>query len=115
MHYVLHAKWSENGAYTTKYLKREGNDAYFSSKSANDYDFRVSVPVLTLEIVGTAFCMRNGVKRALKRRNILKGREITHNFRQRRPMITILEFLGCFDVGKRMHYVQHAKWSEMCA
>ena len=96
MHYVLHAKWSENGAYTTKYLKREGNDAYFSSKSANDYDFRVSVPVLTLEIVGTTFCMRNGVKRAFKRRYILNGREMTHNFRHNRGIIMILEFLGLF-------------------
>ena len=39
--------------------------------------------------------MRNGVKGALKRRNVLNGREITHNFQIQR-MITILVFLGFF-------------------
>ena len=53
------------------------------------------------------------MKGALKRRNILNGRELTHNVRQNLRMITILEFLGLFDAGKRMHYVLHAKWSEM--
>ena len=56
--------------------------------------------------------MRSGVKFAFNRRNILNGREITHNFRQNRRMVTILEFLGCFDAGKCMHYVLHSKWSE---
>ena len=62
----------------------------------NDSDFRVPGLVLSLEIVCTTFCVRNGVKRALKRRNILNGREITHNFLQNRRMIAILAFLGLF-------------------
>ena len=79
----------------------------------NDSDFRVCGLLLTLEIVCITFCMRNPVKWAFERRNILNGREIRHYFRQNRRMITILEFLGLFDAGKRMHYVLHAKWSEM--
>ena len=75
---------------------RERNNAQFSSKFENDYDFRVSGRVLTLENVCSTFCMRNGGKRAFERRNILKGREITHNFRQNRRMIAILEFVGLF-------------------
>ena len=69
--------------------------------------------VLTLENECTTLCMRNGVKWAFERRNILNRKDITHNFRQNLRMITILEFLGLFDAGKRMHYVVHAKWSEM--
>ena len=38
--------------------------------------------------------MRNGLKGAFKRRNILKGREIKHNFRQNRLVIAICESLG---------------------
>ena len=64
--------------------------------SMDDYDFRVPGLVLTLGNVCTTFCMRNGVKRVFKRRNILSGREIAHNVRQNRRMITILEFLGMF-------------------
>ena len=94
MHDVLHAKWSEMGVWTSKYLKRERNKALFSSKSSNDYDFRVSERLLTLENVCSTFCVRSKVKRAFKRWNILNGREITHNSRQNRRVITILEFLG---------------------
>ena len=78
----------------------------------NDYDFFVSVLVLTLENVCTTFCVRSGVKFAFNRRNILNGREITHNFRHNRRMIAICESLGLFRCGKRMHYVLHPKWSE---
>ena len=81
MHYVLHVKWSEKEVQTTKYLKRERNNAQFSSKSTNKSDLRVSVFVLTLENVCTTFCMQNGVKFAFKRGNNLNGNEITHNFR----------------------------------
>ena len=52
--------------------------------------------VLTLESVCTTFCMQNGVKFAFKRRNILNGSEITHNFRQNRRMKAIYESLGLF-------------------
>ena len=96
MHCILHAKWSEKGVLTSKYLKRQRNNASFSSKSSNASDFRVSVLVLTLENLCTTFCERNGVKREFKRRNILSGREITHNFRHNRRMLTILELLGLF-------------------
>ena len=82
MYYVLHVKWSEIRVYTSKYFKRERNNAQFSSKSTNESDLRVSGFVLTLESVCTTFCMKNGVKFAFKRRNILNGNEITHNFRQ---------------------------------
>ena len=78
----------------------------------DDYDFRVPGLELTLGNVCTTFCMRNGVKRVLKRRNILSAREIAHNVLQNRRMITILEFCACFDAGKAMHYFLHAKWSE---
>ena len=96
MHYVLHAKWSEKAVYTSKYFKRERNNAQVSSKSTNDCDLRVSGYVLTLEKVCTTFCMQNGVKFAFKRRNILNGREMTHNFRQNRGMKAICESLGLF-------------------
>ena len=96
MHYVLHVKWSQKDVHTLKYLKRVRNNAQFSSKSTNESDLRVSGFVLTLENVCTSFCMQNGVKFAFKRRNILNGREITHNFRQNRLTIAICESLGSF-------------------
>ena len=96
MHYVLHVKWSEIRVYTSKYFKRERNNAQVSSKTTNDCDLRVSGYVLTLEKVCTTFCMQNGVKRPFKLRNILNGREITHNFRQNRRMNAICESLGLF-------------------
>ena len=96
MHYVLHVKWSEIRVYTSKYFKRERNNVQFSSKSTNESDLRVSGFVLTLENVCTTFCMQNGVKFAFKRRIILNGNEITHNFRQNRRMIAICESLGAF-------------------
>ena len=96
MHYVLHVIWSEKDVQTLKSVKRERNNAQFSSKSTNESDLRVSGFVLTLENVCTTFCIRNGVKRAFKRRNILNGRVITLNFRQNRRMLAILEFLGLF-------------------
>ena len=94
MHYVLHVKWSEIRVYTTKYFKRERNNAQVSSKSTNDCDLRVSGFVLTLENVCTTFCIQNGVKFAFKRRNILNGREITRNVRENQRMIAILVFPG---------------------
>ena len=96
MHYVLHVKWSDIRVYTSKYFKRERNNAHFSSKSTNESDLRVSGFVLTLEIVCTTFCVQNGVKFAFKRRNILKDIEITHNFRQNLRMKAICESLGSF-------------------
>ena len=96
MHYILHVKWSEKEAQTPKYVKRERYKAQFSSKSTNESDLRVSGFVLTLESVCTTFCMQNGVKFAFKRRNILIGREITHNFLQNRRMKAIYESLGLF-------------------
>ena len=96
MHYVLHVKWSEKEVQTPKYRKRERNNALFSSKSTNDSDLRVSGFVLTLENVCTTFCEQNGVKRPFKRRNILNGNEMTHNFRQNRRMKAICESLGLF-------------------
>ena len=54
------------------------------------------------------------LKFAFIRRNILNGREITHKFRQNRRMKAICESLGLFYAGKHMHYVLHAKWSEIC-
>ena len=50
--------------------------------------------VLTLENECTTLCMRNGVKFAFNRRNILSGKEIAHNVRQNRRMLTILEVVG---------------------
>ena len=84
MHYVLHVKWSEIRVYTSKYFKRERNDAQFSSKSTNDCDLRDFGRFSVLENVCTTFSMQNGVKFAFKHGNILNGREITHNFRQNR-------------------------------
>ena len=40
------------------------------------------------------FCMYNRVKRALKRRNISNGREITQNFRRNRQMIEFCDLIG---------------------
>ena len=96
MHYILHVKWSEKEAQTPKYVKRERYKAQFSSKSTNASDVRISEFVWTLENACTTFCMQNGVKRPFKLRNILNGREITHNFRQNRRMIAICESLGLF-------------------
>ena len=96
MHYVLHVKWSEKDVHTLKYLKRDRNNAQFSSKSTNENDLRVSGFVLTLENVCTTFCVQNGVKIPFNRRNILNRNEITHNFRQNRRMIPICESLGSF-------------------
>ena len=96
MHYVLHVKWSEIRVYTSKYFKRERNNAQFSSKSTNDCCLRVFGRFSVLENVCTTFCMQNGVKFAFKRRNNLNGREITHNFRQNRRMKAIYESLGLF-------------------
>ena len=64
--------------------------------SMDDYDFSVPGLVLTLKNVCNTFCMRNGLKRVFKRRNILSEREITHNFRQNLRMTTILEILCLF-------------------
>ena len=89
MHYVLHVKWSEKDVQTPKYVKRERNNAQFSSKSTNESDLQVSGFVLTLDSVCTTFCMQNGVKFAFKRGNILNGSEITHNFRRNRRVIAI--------------------------
>ena len=89
MHYVLHVKWSEKDVQTPKYLKRERNNAQFSSKSTNDCDLRVFGRFSVFENVCTKFCMQNGVKFAFKRGNILNGIEITHNFRQNRRMQAI--------------------------
>ena len=100
MHYVLHVKWSEKDDHTLKYLKRDRNNAQFSSKSTNESDLRVSGSVLTLESVCTTSCMQNGEKRPYKRGNILNGSEITHNFRQNRRMIAICESLGAFRCWK---------------
>ena len=113
MHYVLHAKSSEMGVWTSKYLKRERNKALFSSKSSNDYDFRVSERLLTLENVCSTFCVRSKVKRAFKRWNILNGREITHNFRQNRRVITISEFLCLFWCWKTnaLRYACEMDWN----
>ena len=96
MHYVLHVKWSEKEVQTPKYLKRERNNAQFSSKSTNDCDLRVFGRFSVLENVCTTFCMQNGVKFAFQRRNILNGREITYNYRQIRRMIAICVSLGAF-------------------
>ena len=96
MRYILHVKWSEKEVQTPKYVKREKNNAQFSSKATNDCYLRVSGFVLTLENVCTTFCMQNGVKFAFKRRNILNGNEITHNCRKNRRMIAICESLGAF-------------------
>ena len=96
MHYILHVKWREIRVYTSKCFKRERYNAQFSSKLTNESDSRVSGFVLTLESVCTTFCMQNGVKFAFKSRNILNGREITHNFRQNRRMKAIYEYLGLF-------------------
>ena len=100
MHYVLHVKWSEIRVYTSKYFKRERNNAQVSSISTIDCDLRVSGYVLTLEKVCTTFCMQNGVKFACKRRNILSRRDRTHNFRQNRRMTAICESLGAFRCWK---------------
>ena len=100
MHYVLHVKWSEIRVYTSKYFKRERNIAQFSSKSTNDSDLRVFGRSSVLENVCTTFCVQNGVKFAFKRRNILNGREITHNFRHNRRMIAICESVGAFRCCK---------------
>ena len=96
MHYVLQVKGSEKEVQTPKYVKREKNNAQFSSKSTNESDLRVSGFVLTLENEYTTFSMQNGVTFAFKRRNIINGREITHNYRQILRMIAICESLGLF-------------------
>ena len=96
MHYVLHVKWSEKEVQTPKYVKREKNNAQFSSKSTNERDLRVFGFVLTLGNVCTTFCKQNGVKFAFKCRNILNGNEITHKFRQNQRMIAICESLRMF-------------------
>ena len=96
MHHVLHVKWSEKEVQIPKYVKREKNNAQFSSKSTNESNLRVSGFVLTLENVCTTFCMQNGVKFAFKRGNILNGREITYNYRQVPRMIAICVSLGAF-------------------
>ena len=96
MHYVLHVKWSEKDVQTPKYVKRERNNAQFSSKSTNACYLRVFGRFSVLEIVCTTFCVQNGVKFAFKRRNILKGIEVTHNFRQNLRMKAICVSLGLF-------------------
>ena len=96
MHYVLHVKWSEIRVYTSIYFKRERNNAQFSSRSTNDCYLRVLGRFSVLANVFTTFCMQNGLKFAFKRRNVLNGRGITHNFRQNRRMIAICESLGLF-------------------
>ena len=58
--------------------------------------FRVSGLVSTLENACTPFCTHNAVKIAFKLRNFSNGREITHNFRQNRPMVAICVCLGVF-------------------
>ena len=114
MHHILHAKWSEICVYTSKYFKRERNNAQFSSNSSNDCDLRVSGRFLAVQNVCTTFCVQTGVKIPIKRRNILNRNKITHNFRQNRRMIAICESLGASGAGKRMHYFLHVKWSEIC-
>ena len=89
MHYVLHVTWSEKEVQTPKYVKRERNNAQFSSKSTNDCYLRVFGRFSVLANVCTTFCMQNGVKFAFKRRNILNRNEIKHNFRQNRRMKAI--------------------------
>ena len=64
--------------------------------SMDDYDFRAPGLVFTQQNVCTTFCIRNGVKRAFKRRNILNVKEMTLNFRHNRRMIAICESLGMF-------------------
>ena len=52
--------------------------------------------VSTLEGACATFCTYNGVKKALKTRNISNGLEITNNLRQNRGVIAICVFLGLF-------------------
>ena len=77
-----------------KYLKRERNKSSFSTKSAHDYDLRVSKLVSTLETACTAFHKYNAVKRAFKHRNISNGRETMLIYRQNRLMTAICVCLG---------------------
>ena len=58
--------------------------------------FRVSRLVSTLENACTTFCTLNAVKVAIKRRNILNGREITYSYRQNRRIIAICVCLSLF-------------------
>ena len=70
-------------------LKRARNNAYLSSKSAKEYDLRVSGLTSTTENTRTTFRTHNAVEGAFKRRNISNGREITIYFRLNQRMIAI--------------------------
>ena len=96
MHYVLHAKWSEKGVRRRNVLNGREITLNFRQNRLMLAILEFLGLFLTLENVCTMFCIQNGMKRAIKRRNILNGREITHNFRQNRPTLAILEFLGLF-------------------
>ena len=113
MHDVLHVKWSEIRVYTSKYFKRERNNAQFSSISTNDCYLRVFGRFSVRANVFTTFCMQNGVKFAFRRRNILNGREITHNFSQNRRMKAICESLGLFWRWKAyaLHSACRMEWN----
>ena len=96
VHCIPQEQCSERSVKTSKYLKRERNNALFSSESTNDYDLRVYALVSTLETACSAFHKYNAVKRAFKHRNLSNGREITLNFRQNRRMKAICVYLGLF-------------------
>ena len=87
---------------TSKYLKRERNIAQFASKSTNDCDLRVCWLVSTLDNAWTTVCTYNAVKKAFKRRKIWNLRDITHNFRQNRPMVAICVCVGLFRRWKTL-------------
>ena len=57
---------------------------------------RVSGLVSTTENACTRFCTHITVKRAFKRRNISKGREISLNFLQNRRITAVCVYLGLF-------------------
>ena len=94
---VLQVYRNEASVYKAKTLKRERNNAYFSSKSANDCGLRLSGIVATLE---NAFYKCIGVRRAFIRRILSNGRESTQYFRQNRGMIAICVCLGLLRCWK---------------
>jgi hypothetical protein len=56
VHYVLTVRCSNLGAYTSKYLNRDGSYGHFSSKSTNDLVLRVVGLVSKHATVCTMFC-----------------------------------------------------------
>jgi hypothetical protein len=97
MHCILHVKWSKRSAQTLKYIKLEGNDCYFRQNRSTGRGLRAVWLVFTLKLPCIPFCTLNGVKTALKRRNISNWKEMTAIFVKIVQLVAVCELSGLFS------------------